>query len=363
MVKSNLIKKYFLPGFISQSIIISGGYGTGRELIEFFLKHGPQKGILGILLVTLPTWVFAMVLTWEFARMFKAYDYRTFFKKLLGKGWFTFEIIYVALLFIVLGVLSSAAGAIFRDFFNLPYFLGAGMSLLCVVILAYSGSKVVSTVLLYWSYVLYAVFGVLWVVSVSTLGFSFESMKSPGWGLDGFRYALYNLGCMAGVLFVLDSLETRKEAVLSGLLSGFLTVIPGVFLLMAMSTLYPEIVGIELPVYYFINRLEITPLLYGWVIVLFGTLIETGTGFIHAINERVNSYILDKKNREMKSWLRAIITLLMIGIGATLSSFGLIDLISYGYGMISWAFLFVYILPLSTLGVRKMVKSKRPVTK
>ncbi len=48
----NFFRKYLLPGFIFQSVIIGGGYGTGREIIEFFLSHGPVKGIAGMLLVT-----------------------------------------------------------------------------------------------------------------------------------------------------------------------------------------------------------------------------------------------------------------------------------------------------------------------
>ena len=34
-------KKYLLPGFIAQSVLIAGGYGTGRELVEYFVQYGP----------------------------------------------------------------------------------------------------------------------------------------------------------------------------------------------------------------------------------------------------------------------------------------------------------------------------------
>jgi len=39
-------QKYLLPGFIFQSLIIGGGYGTGRELVEFFLTAGPLAGLV-----------------------------------------------------------------------------------------------------------------------------------------------------------------------------------------------------------------------------------------------------------------------------------------------------------------------------
>ena len=38
MFESPRFKKYFLPGFVFQSMVIGGGYGTGRELVEFFLQ-------------------------------------------------------------------------------------------------------------------------------------------------------------------------------------------------------------------------------------------------------------------------------------------------------------------------------------
>ena len=34
-------QRYLLPGFVFQSGVIAGGYGTGRELVEFFLPYGP----------------------------------------------------------------------------------------------------------------------------------------------------------------------------------------------------------------------------------------------------------------------------------------------------------------------------------
>jgi uncharacterized membrane protein YkvI len=43
----------------------------------------------------------------------------------------------------------------------------------------------------------------------------------------------------------------------------------------------------------------------------------------------------------------------MIAFG--ISSFGLINLIAKGYGALSWGFLFVYLLPLVTVGTYKII--------
>ncbi|MYG18660.1 MAG: hypothetical protein F4208_03615, partial [Gemmatimonadales bacterium] len=118
---SSWFRRYLLPGFIFQSIIIAGGYGTGRELVEFFLRFGPLGGILGMLLpATILVSVTAMA-SFEFVRVFGTYDYRTFFQRLLGRGWFVYEIGYLAAVLLLLAVIGSAAGTFLLETFGLPY--------------------------------------------------------------------------------------------------------------------------------------------------------------------------------------------------------------------------------------------------
>ena len=52
MRQSSVFQRYLLPGFVFQSVVIAGGYGTGRELVEFFLTQGPLGGLLAMLLVS-----------------------------------------------------------------------------------------------------------------------------------------------------------------------------------------------------------------------------------------------------------------------------------------------------------------------
>ena len=119
----SLLRRYLLPGFVFQSLVIAGGYGTGRELVEFFLTLGPRAGLLAIVVSTV-VWSAVCVVSFEFARRFRAYDYRTFFKQLLGRGWIIFEIGYFGLLLIVLAVIAAAAGSIAAETFGVGYAVG-----------------------------------------------------------------------------------------------------------------------------------------------------------------------------------------------------------------------------------------------
>jgi len=56
IINRSFFSKYLLPGFVFQSVIIGGGYGTARELVEYFLMFGPVGGLLGMLLITTIVW-------------------------------------------------------------------------------------------------------------------------------------------------------------------------------------------------------------------------------------------------------------------------------------------------------------------
>ena len=194
-LNARTFKKYLLPGLVFQSVVIAGGYGTGRELVEYFLNYGPLGGLLGMLIITTVMWSVLLALTFEFSRKFRAYDYRTFFMKLLGPFWFLFEILYFILLFIVLGVIGSAAGALLRDNFGIPFIIGVMIMLGAIGFLTFKGSGLIEKFLSSWSIVLYIVYGLFLIVAVVKFGPEIQKNFSSGialpkWSLGGFKYAL-----------------------------------------------------------------------------------------------------------------------------------------------------------------------------
>jgi len=48
ITRSPFFLKYLLPGIVFQSVVIAGGYSTGREIVEFFLNFGPGGGSSGL---------------------------------------------------------------------------------------------------------------------------------------------------------------------------------------------------------------------------------------------------------------------------------------------------------------------------
>lgn len=353
-------KKFFLPGFVFQSVIVGGGYGTGREIVEFFLSHGPVAGILGMLLVTTTVWSVFLALIFEFTRKYRVYNYKDFFRQLLGRFWFVFEIIFILYVLIVLAVLSSASGVVFRDDFELPYILGAVIMVLLVGIFTYQGSGKIEKFLTWWSFLLYAVYFVFVILAFVKYGDrildTFAGSRPRGnWGVPALKYAFYNLANVVGVIFCIRHIETRKEAFTAGIIAGIIGIIPALLLYVSMTSFYPEIISAEIPSLMAFRQMGIGFLLISFQIVLFGTLIETGTALIHSFNERIfSSGILGEGQRNRI--LRPVIAVTFLLLALGLSFFGIIDLIARGYGLISWGFLLVFLLPMSTIGVYKIIK-------
>ena len=145
-----------------------------------------------------------------------------------------------------------------------------------------------------WSIVLYASYLALVVSSFLVFGDdiqrNFESVAvEPGWALDGIRYAGYNLATVPAVLFCLNHITRRREAVIAGLLAGMIGMLPAVFLFVAMMGQYPEIGAAAIPSTELLARIGSPWFSVVFQLVLLGTLVQTGVGLIHSVNERIAS--------------------------------------------------------------------------
>ena len=166
---STWFQRYLLPGFVFQAAVIAGGYATGRELVEFFLPVGPWGGLLGMV-VSMLVWSLVLMVSFELARVARAYDYRSFFKVLLGRGWFLFEIGYFGLMIIILAVMGAAAGEIAHSLFGLPKLAGSlGMIAATGLMLVYSSAVIEKFLAVSVGY-LYLVYFVFLVWSVVAFG-------------------------------------------------------------------------------------------------------------------------------------------------------------------------------------------------
>lgn len=350
-------KRFLLPGFVFQSLCIAGGYGTGRELVEFFLLYGPRGGLMAMLPATLLTSV-TCVIAFELARMTHSFDYRSFLKVLLGRGWFIYEIAYLVAILLILAVIGSATGALFDETLGLSSTAGTVVLLAVIAFLAFKGTRLIEGVLSAWSFVLYAVYIAVFVLSLHAFGPHIREVLAsggtePGWFLKGARYGALQLSLVPAVLFATTHLTCRRDSVIAGLLAGPILMIPALLFFIAMLGHYPDIVERPVPANHILEALGSPVLLWAFPVVLIGTFIETGTGMIHAFNERLAGG-LKALGRALPRAARPAIAVGLILGALLLSRLGIIDLIALGYGALTWVFIGILVIPVLTIGAWKV---------
>ena len=290
------------------------------------------------------------MVAFEFARRFNVYDYRTFFQRLLGRGWWLYEINYLAAVLLILAVIGSAAGTFLFETFSLPSAAGTVGLLVAIGFLVFKGSATIERFLAGWSFVLYGTYVVFFVWSIATFGDAIgEALATgearDGWVLSGLRYGALQVSLVPAMLFATRHIERRKEALWAGALVGPIAIIPAILFYLAMVGQYPEVLERPLPANYLLELLGSRAFQITFQVVLFGTLIETGAGLIHAFNERIAG-VFKARGDGMPALLRPAIAVVLLVAGSLLSRFGLVNLIATGYGTMTWLFMaIVVVLP------------------
>jgi uncharacterized membrane protein YkvI len=353
---------FLLPGVAFQSIIVAGGYGTGQELSVFFLSLGAREGLLGLVLIPIPVISIAAIISFELARLYKAYNYRTFFQLLLGRAWFAWEILFLTSLTIFFALMGAAAGEIFSKTFGLANIGGTIFLMISIALIVFWGSALVERVLSFWSLVLYVTYIFFFIWAFREFGDNISSsLRLPAtgqsWVMNGTAFACLQLSMMPAVLFALTHIKTRKQAIIAGSLVGPVAIVPGVLFYLVMLSHYPAIKEVVLPSNFLLESLGSRWFQVLFQLVLLGTLIETGAGVIHAFNERLAS-LYRAKNKNMPQKLRPVAAITLMIIASLLSKLGLVELVMIGANYFSWCFLLLFLIPLLTVGVYRIIKSK-----
>lgn len=134
--------RMILPGIILQSVLIGGGYATGREIVEYGAKFGAMGWLSG--LATFVGFALVAILSFELIRLYKVYDFKSFLKELIGPLYHVFDLVYLLFMVIIIAVMSSATGAVVEQMTGLNYWYGVGAITVIVGVLNYYGEKIIS---------------------------------------------------------------------------------------------------------------------------------------------------------------------------------------------------------------------------
>ena len=360
--------RYLLPGVILQSVLIGGGYATGREIIEYGAKFGAKGWLAGLGIFI--GFVVVAILTFEMARLYRIYDYKYMVKEIAGPLWRLYDVIYVVLMLVVIAIMASATGNIVEQTIGLNYWFGVVGVIVIVGILNFYGEALIErfetygTLALYAGYILFAFLvirntapNIQRVFAVQDTSFLPNvSTLSVLW--NGLIYVAFNLVVMPASFFTLKRQTKRKETVISGIIAGALMTIPWFLTYFAVMGFYPAegVLTAEVPWLAMMKGVAGPIVISIFGIVMGWTLIETSTGIIHALIERINSGLQEGGRAVLSRGQQGFTTVLILVIATVLSKFGIIDLVAKGYSLLAYGFILIYLVPLLTVGVYKIVK-------
>lgn len=363
--------KYILPGVLLQSVLIGGGYATGREIFSYGAKFGAYGWVSG-LTIGIGFALFAF-LTFEICRIFKVYDYKNYIKKVIGPLWPVMDILTILIAILLIAVMAAATGSIFEQA-NMPNILGSVVIVLLCGFLNFRGKKLiekfesVGTILLYGGYILFTIlvlvkFGshIPEVFKAADTSAVDGSVTIPLCIFTGILYVAYNINAIPMGMFSLTRQTKRKETLISGIIAGLLMVIPWFLTYFAMMCFYGNSAivgeGVATPWLEMIKAVNGgTALIVLFSIVMGWTLVETATGCIHMIIDRFDVAMEEKGHNRLSDRNRGIITVATLVAALLLSRIGVVTLIEKGYTLISYGFIAFYLLPTLIVGGYRIIK-------
>lgn len=354
MLDTYLFRVFIIPSAVFLSVVFGGSYGTGREVMEFVSGHGPVGGLLAILAIAV-TYMALLFFTFELARKFGEYEYRGFFRQLLGRFWFLYELVILTGMIITLAVCTTASGAIADTRFGLPAWLGSLALLVIVFFLTYQGRALVEKTMIL---AVLALGAVLLVLVYQLLGepakhiaanFSTQPVDWQAWK-GGVQYALVNGGFIPLLLYCARGVRSRSQSALAASSAALVAVVPAIVLHMAFMSAYPEITGEELPAYTLIREVSSSLFLDVYVVVLFVLIAQTGVGMLQGFLERIDAWHQQRFDTPLSHLGHGSVAVGMVCGSMALSSMGIIALILTGYSILAVSFIVVFAVPLLTRG-------------
>lgn len=356
MVSATLMRVWYaaVVAIVLQSVWIGGG-------IEALAKYGSYGWIA--ILISAVTLVIILILSLEVARTFKAYDYMTWSKQFLWKAWLVLDIAYIIMALTLIAIVGTAARHMLSEMTGMPFALSAAIIIAIVGVLHFYGRRAMEAFWVIGTIGLYIMYFILWGYMFAAKGD--EAFKNLAAGLhrgtpldaamDGFRYVVYNLSVIFPALVFVDRFKGRFESLIASILAVILIYGAATAIWISFMAYYPNIIGAAVTWYDILKPEGPYWLLAIYVFWIFYTLVETALGMIYALIRRIDAQLKlhgITLGRAGEALLSAAILFIAIIIARTY----LIVLMAKGYGTMAWVFFIVYVIPLITIGVLRLLK-------
>jgi uncharacterized membrane protein YkvI len=160
------------------------------------------------------------------------------------------------------------------------------------------------------------------------------------------------------ILPTLRHVRGPREATVAGLLCGPLAIAPALLFFLCMTAFFPEIGNEPLPSNFMLEKLHMRTFQIVFQLMILAALLESGTGSVHAVNERIARAVMRSGSTIGTAARFAVSALVLVGSIVVADRFGLVALIARGYRALAVGVLLIFVAPLVTFGVWQLRRKK-----
>ncbi|MDU6336111.1 hypothetical protein FDG04_08665 [Clostridium sporogenes] len=344
---------------------VGGGFATGNQTMNFFVKHGWHSVWLPAVIVIIIglTYRESLIL----AKNYGTYDYKSWSKKMYEPYDKVFSVIFEIgyLMIVLLGTGGSIAGsASLMENYGVNYLVGVLITGGIFYILTIYGSELIrkaSTIITVLILIFLTIIVIVGIVNnsgnLSHLVSTKYSPSSFGTVLySGLRYAGYQAFVVAIVLSASDTLKSdkaiNKSMTLGIILNGVMITLSCIMLLAWMPGAQKE----TIPILYICKRFDSGFLLFSYSVVLFLAFVSTGIGCVFGAVARFEHVFKKPENIKKR---RGLISLVCMVLSMAISLFGLTKIVVVGYGYVGIIGIFAVVIPCIVVGRIKNNRFKK----
>lgn len=364
---------------IMYSAYVGPGFASGTQTVSYFNNKGFIGIFLGPLVAGILCFVFNLLL-FEINRIYKPNSYREAYNTIYRpKGLQMFfgtfkELQVIVVVLIALSAQISTTAVLLNQIFGLPKMVGTVGFCVLVLLFALWGANVlrkVGTILGLAILVICGYVAVVCLGNAAPLATSYlqQHISYTEYGFSGAQawfsmlmiVVFFMNGYEACVPASKGIIETRKDVLVESLMTAVLCAGSTIIFTFIFAAGMPDIMQEEIPTLWAINHLSnsgwISKILY--VVFAIAAMLSSSVAFIFTVCNRFEP-MMEKKWTGSTSFMRKfVIAILFILICTFGSSFGLLNIIKYGYGTFTLIVGPVMLVPLIVSVPYRLWKDKK----
>ena len=263
--------------------------------------------------------------------------------KVLGK---LIDIVITFFLFGALTVMIAGTGALLKQQFNIPYFIGNLLMAIITIITVLSGIKgVINAISFVVPFLLIFLFGTcLYSIINNQSSFFYPSNINTNWFLSTILYVSYNIILSISVLGPLGVKASNFKTVRNGAVLGGLGLgIGSILIFLALSGNYFKIINLEVPMIYIAGQISsFFQIVYAFILI--AEIYTTAVGALYGFVSRMKKIKVLSNLEKPITIITTIIALLGSQLGFSKAIKYLYPLIGYGGLILLIGLLYSYLI-------------------